>query len=132
MLTLPALKSAVAFAAVVSVAVIGLYIAYIIPVFLRRRNPAFRQGRWNIGRFAPVINWIAIVWVIFIVILFMLPPFAPGNTLATFNFAPVTVLVVILFATVMWFVTGRKHFMRDTPAGHDTRPAEEIFKDAVE
>ncbi|MEI7560355.1 MAG: hypothetical protein WCJ63_07140, partial [Actinomycetes bacterium] len=27
-----------------------------------------------------------------------------------FNYAPVAVLIVILFATVMWFATGKKNF----------------------
>ena len=131
-LTAPALKSLVAFNAVVSVAVIGLYIAYVIPIFLRRRSLDFRPGRWTTGRWSPLLGWVSVVWVVFIVVLFMLPSVSPGNTLTTFNFAPVAVLVVLAFATVMWFVTGRRHFMRDTPVGHDTRPAEEIFKDAVE
>ena len=43
-LAAPALKSLVAYFAVTSIAVIGLYIAYVVPVFLRRRNPDFRTG----------------------------------------------------------------------------------------
>src|SRR3954469_5051072 len=122
----PALKSVVAYLAVTSIAVIGLYIAYVIPVFLRRRNPEFRQGAWNLGRWSAVIGWIAVAWVGFIVVLFMLPPAAPV-TVATFNYAPVAVVVVLAFATLMWFVRGRKHFMRDVPEGHGTKAAAEIF-----
>jgi amino acid permease (GABA permease) len=125
-LATPALKSVVAYLAVTSIAVIGLYIAYVIPVFLRRRNPDFRQGAWNLGRWSAVIGWIAVAWVGFIVVLFMLPPAAPV-TVATFNYAPVAVAVVLAFATLMWFVRGRKHFMRDVPEGHGTKAAAEIF-----
>jgi len=125
-LAAPALKSVVAYLAVTSIAVIGLYIAYVIPVFLRRRNPEFRQGAWNLGRWSAVIGWIAVAWVGFIVVLFMLPPAAPV-TVATFNYAPVAVVVVLAFATLMWFVRGRKHFMRDVPEGHGTKAAAEIF-----
>ena len=40
----------VAFFAVVSIAVIGLYIAYVIPIFLRwRQGDAFQAGPWNLG-----------------------------------------------------------------------------------
>src|SRR3954451_14223341 len=125
-LAAPALKSGVAYLAVTSIAVIGLYIAYVIPVFLRRRNPEFRQGAWSLGRWSAVIGWIAVAWVGFIVVLFMLPPAAPV-TVATFNYAPVAVVVVLAFATVMWFAVGRKHFMKDVPEGHGTKAAAEIF-----
>jgi len=125
-LAAPALKSLVAYFAVTSIAVIGLYIAYVVPVFLRRRNPAFRTGDWHLGRWSAAIGWIAVGWVIFIVILFMLPAYAPG-TGDTFNYAPVAVLAVLLLATGSWFLRGRHHFMRDVPEGHDTRSADEIF-----
>lgn len=125
---LPALWSIVAYAAVTSIAVIGLYIAYVVPVFLRRTNPDFRVGRWNLGRWSAPIGWIAVVWVSIIVVLFMLPAYAPGTWGDdTFNYAPVAVGVVLFFATLSWFIGGRHHFMKDVPAGHDTKPAEEIF-----
>jgi amino acid permease (GABA permease) len=122
----PALKSATAYLAVTSIAVIGLYIAYVTPVLLRRLNPDFQVGEWNLGRWSALIGWIAVGWVAFIVILFMLPPASP-ITVNSFNYAPVAVLAVLLFATVTWFFGGRQHFMKDVPAGHDTKPADEIF-----
>jgi len=125
---LPALWSIVAYAAVTSIAVIGLYIAYVVPVFLRRTHPEFQPGRWNLGRWSAPIGWIAVVWVAIIVILFMLPAYAPGTWgHDTFNYAPVAVGVVILFATVTWFIGGRHHFMRDVPEGHDTKAPSEIL-----
>ncbi len=122
----PALKSTTAYLAVTSIAVIGLYIAYVTPVLLRRLNPDFRTGEWNLGRWSAVIGWIAIGWVVFIVILFMLPPASP-ITVNNFNYAPIAVLIVLVFATVTWFVGGRQHFMKEVPPGHDTKPIEEIF-----
>ncbi|HET7474717.1 MAG TPA: amino acid permease, partial [Dermatophilaceae bacterium] len=126
----PALKSVIAYGAVTSIAVIGLYIAYVVPVLLRRLNPHFKAGPWTLGRWSPLIGWVAVVWVAFIVILFMLPQYAPG-TGDTFNYAPVAVLVVLLFATATWLAVGRHHFMRDVPAGHDTKPPEQLLDDAV-
>jgi amino acid permease (GABA permease) len=125
-LTIPALFSTTAYLAVTSIAVIGLYIAYVVPVFLRRTNPDFRPGAWNLGRWSAPIGWVAVVWVGFIVILFMLPPASP-ITVNTFNYAPIAVLAVFIFSTVTWFLGGRVHFMRDVPSGHDTKPASEIF-----
>ena len=123
---LPALRTLVAFFAVTSIAVIGLYIAYVIPIFLRRRDPDFRVGPWNLGRWSPVIGWIAVVWVGFIVVLFMLPPYYPV-TVTSFNYAPVAVTVVLAFATITWYARGRHTFMRDVPGGHRTRQAAEIM-----
>jgi amino acid permease (GABA permease) len=125
-LTIPALFSTTAYLAVTSIAVIGLYIAYVVPVFLRRTNPDFRPGAWNLGRWSAPIGWVAVVWVGFIVVLFMLPPASP-ITVNTFNYAPIAVLAVFIFSTVTWFLGGRVHFMRDVPSGHDTKPASEIF-----
>ncbi len=122
----PALFSTTAYLAVTSIAVIGLYIAYVVPVLLRRLNPDFRPGKWNLGKWSAPIGWIAVVWVAFIVVLFMLPPASP-ITIDTFNYAPIAVAFVLLFSTAAWFIGGRKHFMRDVPEGHDTKPAEEIF-----
>jgi amino acid transporter len=118
-LTLPAIKNLVAFFAVVSIAVIGLYIAYATPVFLRRTNPTFEPGPWNLGRWSAPIGWIAVIWVGIIVILFMLPQYSPGNTWATFNYAPVAVIAVLLLATVTWFAGGKDRFM----VGKPTAPA---------
>ena len=122
-LALPALLNTAAYAAVTSIAVIGLYISYVVPVFLRRSNPDFP---WAVEP-RPVeraVGWTAIVWVGLIVVLFMLPAYAPGTLGdATFNYAPLAVLFVLAFSTVSWFLGGRKHFMVDVPEGHDTKTA---------
>jgi hypothetical protein len=83
-------------------------------------------GVWNLGRWSALIGWIAVGWVVFIVILFMLPPASP-ITVNNFNYAPIAVLVVQVFATVTWFAGGRQHFLKEPPPGHDTRAIEEIF-----
>ena len=57
-----------------------------------------------------MIGWIAIVWVIFIVIVLMLPQYSPGITVTTFNYAPIAVLVVIGFAGIWYAVSARKWF----------------------
>jgi amino acid transporter len=106
----PALVSTTAYFAVTSIAVIGLYIAYVVPVLLRRLNRDFTPGPWNLGRWSGFVGWVAVVWVVIICILFVLPPVAPV-TVETFNYAPVAVLVVLAFATVSWFVGGRHTFM---------------------
>jgi amino acid permease (GABA permease) len=124
----PALKSLVAYFAVTSIAVIGLYIAYAIPVLLRRMNPDFKPGPWNLGRWSGLVGWVAVGWVVVIVVLFMLPQYSPGSWGDdTFNYAPVTVSAVLVFATLAWFLGGKKHFMIDVPEGHDTKAPSDIF-----
>ncbi len=68
-ITIPAyfpnhLGTPVAFLAVTSISVIGLYIAYTIPVFLRwRQDEKFKAGPWTLGAKYRWINPIAVVWV---------------------------------------------------------------------
>ena len=110
-LGLPYLWNPIAYYAVTSIATIGLYIAYGIPILLRlRAGEKFQRGPWHLRQYSYIVGWIAVVWIVFIAILFLLPSAAPGNTLATFNFAPVAVGVVILFAAVYWFVSAKNWF----------------------
>ena len=122
----PALISPVAYLAVTSIAVIGLYIAYVVPVFLRRVNSTFTPGPWNLGKLSPVIGWIAIGWVLFICILFVLPPASPV-TLQTFNYAPVAVIVVVIIAVVTWQAWGKSTFMAGAKDEHTTRSKGEVL-----
>ncbi|MDP9301527.1 MAG: amino acid permease [Actinomycetota bacterium] len=109
------LGSAVAYYAVTAIAVIGLYIAYVLPTFLRlRAGDAFTPGPWNLGKWSKPVGWIAVVWVTFICIILMMPQYSPGGLgisfTNAFNFAPVAVLVVIGFAGIYWLVSARKWF----------------------
>src|SRR3954462_2935083 len=70
---LPYLWNATAYAAVSSIAVIGLYIAYVLPTFLRLRQGAdFEPRTWNLCRWSRPLGVIAVAWVAFITVLFML------------------------------------------------------------
>ncbi|MGO9960853.1 MAG: amino acid permease [Solirubrobacteraceae bacterium] len=115
--TIPALfpnsaGSPVAFLAVTSISVIGLYIAYTIPVFLRwRRGDDFTPGPWNNGRKYRWMNPIGVVWVGICVIIFCLP-FTPAGVYfgkdfswSSVNYAPIVTLVVIAAVTI-WYATS--------------------------
>jgi amino acid permease (GABA permease) len=109
-LSLPYLWNGAAYAAVTSIATIGLYIAYVSPTYLRlRQGSSFQRGPWHLGRWSYPVGIIAVVWVIFITILFMLPTASPvgwGN----FNYTIVAVLAVIGFAGIYWLVSARNWF----------------------
>jgi amino acid transporter len=108
-LVLPSLWNTSAYLAATSIAVIGLYIAYVAPVFLRLRNPDFRPGPWNLGRWSGLVGWTAIVWVVIICILFVLPTASP-ITATTFNYTIVAVGVVLVAAWVWWVTSAKNWF----------------------
>src|SRR6266568_4943848 len=109
-LGLPYLWNPTAYAAVTSIAVIGLYIAYVIPTFLRlRRGANFERGPWHLGRWSTPIGVIAVGWVVIITVLFMLPTVSP-ITATNFNYTIVAVAVVLGFAGIYWLVSARKWF----------------------
>ena len=118
-----------AFFALTGICVIGLYVSYVIPIFLRLRNPDFVQSEWNLGRWSKVVGWVSVVWVVFITILFFSPIFYPfwpivgpdseilgpdgevlGYKINNFNFTgPLIVLAFIVFG-VLWVAWAKKWF----------------------
>ncbi len=125
LITLPALIKVdingapvpVAFYAVVSVAVIGLYLAFLIPIFLRwKMGDAFVPGSWNNGKKYKWMNLVACAEIVIISIYFILPftPAAvPGNKDFSWkfvNYAPLLTGGVLILLTLWWFVSARKWF----------------------
>jgi amino acid transporter len=120
-ITLPALWNVegagvpIAFYAVVSISVIGLYIAYVTPVYLRlRAGDKFEPGAWNLGGKYRWMCTIATIWVILCVIIFSLPftpaavPWNDGFKWSALNYAPL--MVGGLFIAVgIWWLAGAKH-----------------------
>ncbi|WP_051450428.1 amino acid permease [Actinospica robiniae] len=110
LLALPSLKSSVAFYAITSVNVIGLFTAYAIPIFLRLRvGRDFTPGPFSLGRYSALIGRIAIGWIAFETVLFVCPEAAPV-TWHNLNYAGFAVLAVLVLATVWWLVTARRSF----------------------
>ena len=107
----------VAFYAVVSVAVIGLYLAFLVPIWLRwRMGDAFRVGSWNNGSKYKWMNLVAVIEIAVICIYFILPfpPAAvPGNENFHWkyvNYAPVLTLGSLAVLAIWWQVSARKWF----------------------
>jgi amino acid transporter len=107
----------VAYAAVTSIATIGLYIAYAIPIFLRlRAGESWEPGEWNLGRWYKPIGIVACVWVAFIAVLFIMPvtptgvPWNSQFTWLSFNYAPIAVIGTILLVGSWWLLSARKWF----------------------
>jgi amino acid transporter len=107
----------VAFLAVTSISVIGLYIAYTIPIYLRwRQGAAFQKGSWTLGEKYKWVNLIAIVWVGLCVIIFCLPTTPAGVfggkefSWSSANYAPLVTIGVMLAVTIWYMVSARKTF----------------------
>jgi amino acid transporter len=101
---------AAAWFVVTSISTICLYLAYGIPIYLNLRNRRRREGEymtrevaaWSLGRFSPVVNGVAIAWIAFITIVFMLPP----NELVLW-----TMVAVAAGMTALWMMSARKRFV---------------------
>jgi amino acid transporter len=104
----------VAFFAVVSIAVIGLYIAYVIPIYLRwRQGDSWVGGPWTNGKKYKWMNPFSVVWVAIITIIFILPtvpagvPFSDEFQWKAVNYAPLVTGGVLLIVG-LWWVLGAK------------------------
>jgi amino acid transporter len=109
-----------------SIAVIGLYIAYGIPIFLRwRAGDSFQKGAWTLGNHYKWINPIAFVWIVIISILFLMPitptgiPWHTGFDWNVVNYAPITVGAVIVLVGAWWLLSARKWFKGPVSQGTD-------------
>jgi amino acid transporter len=107
----------VAFYAVTSVSVIGLYIAYVLPTYLRwRKGDEFASGPWTMGAKHKWVNLIAIVWVAICVVIFSLPfspagvPFSSTFSWNSVNYAPLIMVGVIVSVAIWYAVSARKWF----------------------
>jgi amino acid transporter len=100
---------AAAFTVLTSASTITLYLAYGIPIFLNLRNRLRGRGEfgtpqtapWNLGRKATFVNLVAVAWILFITVVFALPP----NELVLW-----TTLLFFLFLAGYWLVRARRRF----------------------
>ena len=121
-LTLPALWKSptgapTAFYAVVSVCVISLYLAFLIPIYLRwRMGDKFVAGEWTNGKKYKWMNFLAVLEIAVISIYFILP-FAPagtpGNkdfTWTAVNYAPLVTGGALILLWIWWHLSVKKWF----------------------
>ncbi len=122
-ITLPALKGnkdgvTVAFTAVVSIGVIGLYLAYVIPIFLRwRMGDQFQSGPWTLGNKYKWMNLVAVAEVLIVVVIYFNAPFSSGGVpweddfdWSLFNYTPVVTGGLAIAVGLWWLLSARKWF----------------------
>jgi amino acid transporter len=143
LLTLPALYQnpalpgvPIAFYAVVSVCVIGLYLAFMIPIYLRlRMGNRFQPGPWSLGRRYKIMGWIAVIEIVIISIYFILPitptgvPFSTGFTWLSVNYAPIAIIGALLLVGLWWVASARRWFTGAVRTIDEPVPAEQVGAD---
>ncbi|XP_062230863.1 amino-acid permease BAT1 homolog [Phragmites australis] len=110
-MALTSLGSQVAFQAMLSIATIGIYISYGLPIFFRvtTARKSFVPGPFHLGKYGAAIGWVGVAWVALVTVLFSLPvayPIEEGN----FNYTPVAVGGVLLLSVGAWVLHARFWF----------------------
>ena len=107
----------VAFYAVVSVAVIGLYLAFAIPIWLRwKAGDSFVPGRWTNGDKYKWMNLVAVAEIAIISVYFIMPfspaavPFSDDFSWKFVNYAPVLTGGALILLTIWWQLSAKKWF----------------------
>jgi len=103
-----------AFAGMVGICTVGLYLAYIIPVYLRlRAGDKFEPGPWNLGSRYKLVNTLAIIFVALVVYSLVFLPYTPtglpwkdGFDWANVNYVPLAILVPAIFG--VWYLISAK------------------------
>jgi amino acid transporter len=100
---------AAAYYVITSISTITLYLAYVIPIYLNWRNKARGSGEfvtaqmapWNLGKYGHALNTVAIIWSLFIAVIFSVPP----NELVLW-----TMLGFAALLWLYWMGYARRHF----------------------
>ena len=102
-----------AYFAITAICTVGLYLAYIIPVYLRlRQGDKFSPGPWTLGRHYKWVNILAIAFVVLVVYSLDGPttavgaPWNSGFTWTAFNYSPLVLVIGLIVGDLV--VVGRR------------------------
>ncbi|KAI9340485.1 amino acid permease-domain-containing protein [Obelidium mucronatum] len=141
----PSLYSVTLYAAINSFGVIGIYLAYFVPIFLRIvRSDKFPQGPFNLGAFGVPVGIISVLFLAFSSIALVLPTVYTDEAeyvlednvtldhdayvaayLQNFNWAPVVVCGVFIVSNLFWVLNACKWF-KGPPIDTETKWAREL------
>jgi hypothetical protein len=75
------------------------------------KTGGYIPGQWNIGKFSTPINCWAVIWTLFVSIIFLMPTNRPV-TVENMNYAVVILVGILTFAMIYWFAGGaRKYYI---------------------
>jgi amino acid transporter len=103
-----------AFFALTGICTVGLYVAYVIPVYLRlRAGSSFQPGPWTLGGKYKWVNTIAVLFVILVVFALDLPytpaglPWKEDFDVSLVNYVPLAILIPLIFG--VWYLVSAKN-----------------------
>jgi amino acid transporter len=103
-----------AFFAITGICTVGLYLAYIIPVYLRlRKGDSFEPGPWNLRGHYKLVNVLAIAFVVLVVFSLDLPytpaglPWNDDFDTSLVNYTPLAILLPLIFG--VWYLVSAKN-----------------------
>ncbi|KAJ5752125.1 amino acid/polyamine transporter I [Penicillium odoratum] len=104
--------STTAFNAIISLAVFGLHLSYLLPIALilwrRLSTPKLlTYGPWKLGGCGVILNILSLVYLSFTCIFMLFPPYYPV-TAANMNYASLIFGAVAIFSLIYWVWRGRK------------------------
>ncbi|OJH34055.1 amino acid permease [Cystobacter ferrugineus] len=114
-----------AYAAMVALSTLALYASYAVPIWVgwraRRNGTWSHRGPWDLGRFSPLVNGVALAWCAAIMVLFVLPP----NELAGYTFAGCLALLVLYWVAFQrhTFVGPKVTLLHPAPPQSPAAPA---------
>jgi amino acid transporter len=105
-----------AYFAITAICTVGLYLAYIIPVFLRlRQGSNFQAGPWTLGNRYKWVNAGAILFVLVVVYALDIPtvpkgvPWNHGFDLTAVNYSPL-VLILGVIVMIWWQISAKNKY----------------------
>jgi protein-S-isoprenylcysteine O-methyltransferase Ste14 len=97
--------------------VISLYLAFLIPIYLRlKAGDSFKAGAWTLGSKYKWMGTVAVAEIVIISIYFILPftpTGTPGNkdfTWTSVNYAPIVTGGALLLLWIWWQASAKKWF----------------------
>jgi len=132
LIMVPSLFSLVAYLVATSIAVIGLNIAFALPIILRiKAGDRFEAGAWSLGRHYKWISPVAVAYIAFICVAGILPvspsgvPGAEEFDWELVNYSPITVAAAFVLFGGWYLISARKWFTGPIrEAGSDDELAE--------
>jgi amino acid transporter len=111
------INGAIGYAVGTSIAVIGLYIAFALPIILRiKAGDSFEHGAWSLGNHYKWIAPLAVAWIALVCLIFLMPfspnglPGAEEFDWALVNYAPLTVGGALILFGGWYLISARNWF----------------------
>lgn len=107
------LGSTTAFSAMIGASIIFLQTSCIIPqaiLLYRGREKVLPERYFNLGKYGTAFNATAVVWVVFLDVVYCMPVARPV-TKANMNYVSVVAVGSVGFVFALWFATKRRTFV---------------------